>query len=70
MRGKGLVLAVVVALLCVFAGSFVSRGGATGFGSAACRNGVADQIRGKVVCIHVGGKCVAAHNAKYGCVAM
>lgn len=65
MRGKRLVPAVVAALLCVFAGSLVPRGGATGFGSAACRSGVADRIRGKVVCIHVGGKCVAAHNAKY-----
>jgi Calx-beta domain len=32
---------------------------------AACTNGVTDRIRGRVVCIHVGGKCVAAHNAKY-----
>jgi hypothetical protein len=30
-----------------------------------CTNGVSDRIRGRVVCIHVGGKCVAAHNAKY-----
>lgn len=31
----------------------------------ACANGVSDRVRGRVVCIHVGGKCVAAHNAKY-----
>jgi hypothetical protein len=30
-----------------------------------CTNGVSDRINGRVVCIHVGGKCVAAHNAKY-----
>jgi hypothetical protein len=30
-----------------------------------CTNGVSDRIKGRVVCIHVGGKCVAAHNAKY-----
>jgi hypothetical protein len=30
-----------------------------------CTNGVSDRISGRVVCIHVGGKCVAAHNAKY-----
>lgn len=30
-----------------------------------CTNGVSDRIRGRVVCIHVGGKCVAAHNARY-----
>jgi Calx-beta domain len=32
---------------------------------ARCTNGVSDRINGRVVCIHVGGKCVAAHNAKY-----
>ncbi len=31
----------------------------------SCTNGVADRINGHNVCIHVGGKCVAAHNAKY-----
>ena len=30
-----------------------------------CTNGVSDRIKGRVVCIHVGGKCVTAHNAKY-----
>jgi Calx-beta domain len=30
-----------------------------------CTNGVPDRINGHDVCIHVGGKCVAAHNAKY-----
>jgi hypothetical protein len=30
-----------------------------------CTKGVPDQINGRVVCIHVGGKCVAAHNTKY-----
>jgi Calx-beta domain len=31
----------------------------------ACTNGVADRIAGRTVCIHVGGKCLASHNAKY-----
>jgi hypothetical protein len=30
-----------------------------------CSNGVADRVNGRAVCIHAGGKCVAAHNAKY-----
>jgi Calx-beta domain len=30
-----------------------------------CTNGVSDRINGRVLCIHVGGKCLAAHNAKY-----
>jgi hypothetical protein len=34
-------------------------------GVAGCTNGVSDQINGHAVCIHIGGKCVAAHNAKY-----
>jgi hypothetical protein len=30
-----------------------------------CTNGVSDRINGRVLCIHIGGKCVAAHNARY-----
>jgi Calx-beta domain len=30
-----------------------------------CANGVADRMGGRAVCIHVGGKCLASHNAKY-----
>jgi hypothetical protein len=30
-----------------------------------CTNGVFDRINGRNVCIHLGGKCIAAHNAKY-----
>jgi hypothetical protein len=31
----------------------------------SCTNGVSDRINGRTVCIRVGGKCVAAHNARY-----
>lgn len=65
MRGKALAVAVVAALLCVFAGSVASRGDPTAFRLRVCRNGVADRLAGRTVCIHVGGKCVAAHNARY-----
>src|SRR5438045_2745525 len=30
-----------------------------------CTNGITDRINGRVVCIRVGGKCVAAHDRKY-----
>jgi Calx-beta domain len=33
--------------------------------STRCTNGVSDRIGGRVVCIHLGGKCVAAHNPRY-----
>jgi hypothetical protein len=33
--------------------------------AARCVNGVSDRIGGRTVCIHVGGKCLAAHNAAY-----
>jgi hypothetical protein len=33
--------------------------------AAGCTNGVSDRINGRVVCVHVGGKCLAAHNAAY-----
>ena len=33
--------------------------------AAGCTNGVSDRINGRVVCGHVGGKCLAAHNAAY-----
>jgi hypothetical protein len=33
--------------------------------SKRCTNGVSDRINGRLVCIHVGGKCIAAHNGKY-----
>src|SRR5215210_6067059 len=42
-----------------------TSGPATTAAANRCTNGVSDRIKGRVVCIHVGGKCVAAHNAKY-----
>jgi Calx-beta domain len=34
-------------------------------GTKSCTNGVPDRINGHNVCIHIGGKCIASHNAKY-----
>jgi hypothetical protein len=42
-----------------------TRGAASPGAAQRCTNGVSDRINGRTVCIHVGGKCVAAHNAKY-----
>jgi Calx-beta domain len=54
-------LALAAAVLAATASAATSYPATT----AACTNGVADRIGGHAVCIHVGGKCVAAHNAKY-----
>jgi Calx-beta domain-containing protein len=55
-------LAFAAAVLAATASAATSHPATT---AAACSNGVADRIGGRAVCIHVGGKCVAAHNAKY-----
>jgi hypothetical protein len=58
---------VVAALAAVATTLSVSAtpAGAKPVAASRCTNGVSDRIKGKVVCIHVGGKCLAAHNAKY-----
>jgi hypothetical protein len=43
----------------------VHSASASRLASARCTNGVSDRIGGRVVCIHLGGKCLAAHNARY-----
>ena len=76
MRSKRVVITVVGALM--LAAAVVTAGAPAATAKPAvsayrtqpaaaqrCTNGVSDRIRGRVVCIHVGGKCVAAHNAKY-----
>jgi hypothetical protein len=80
MRTKCLVATVAGPLLFVAAVVTAAAPAATGNGTSAsvvkpvigpravakgCTNGVSDRIKGRVVCIHVGGECVAAHNAKY-----
>jgi len=64
----GATIAVAAAVLATTASAAnSSQARADGGRSAvkACTNGVSDRIGKRVVCIHVGGKCVAAHNAKY-----
>jgi hypothetical protein len=64
MRIKWVVVGVA-ALLVTGAAVSASAPAASFWPTARCSNGVPDRINGRVVCIHVGGKCVAAHNTKY-----
>ena len=65
------VVAMVAGLLLLGAAMVTAAAPAATSGPASaaaanrCTNGVSDRINGRVVCIHVGGKCLAAHNAKY-----
>jgi hypothetical protein len=54
--------ALLVAVVVTAATAATSPGPLT---LRACTNGVADRIAGRTVCIHVGGKCLTSHNAKY-----
>jgi hypothetical protein len=69
MKRKGAVLVIAAALAAV-AASTTGAGAATSRGAPriagkSCTNGVSDRINGRVVCVHAGGRCVAAHNARY-----
>jgi Calx-beta domain len=62
------VLITVGASLLLLSALMAAAAPAATTGPAAanrCTNGVSDRIGGRVVCIHVGGKCLASHNAKY-----
>ena len=73
MRSKRVVVTVAGALVLVAAVVTAAAAAATTNPASAalptaaqrCTNGVSDRINGRVVCIHVGGKCLASHNAKY-----
>jgi hypothetical protein len=54
---------LLVATLAAAAAAAATRAGA--LAPNACTNGIGDRIGGRTVCIHVGGKCVASHNARY-----
>jgi hypothetical protein len=57
-------VAVVAIAACVVAGAAPAyRTEPTA--AKGCTNGVSDRINGRVLCIHIGGKCLAAHNARY-----
>lgn len=58
-------LAVVATASCVVVAGATSAYRTEPDATNGCTNGVSDRINSRVVCIHVGGKCVAAHNAKY-----
>lgn len=64
MRIKWVVVGVA-ALLVTGAAVSASAPAASVWRTTRCSNGVSDRINGRAVCIHVGGKCVAAHNTKY-----
>lgn len=62
---------VVAAALVVVAAALSAAAGAATTGKTpllafkSCTNGVPDRVNGHAVCIHVGGRCLAAHNARY-----
>jgi hypothetical protein len=58
-------VAVVAIAACIVVSGATSAYRTEPAAANGCTNGVSDRINGRVVCIHVGGKCVAAHNAKY-----
>jgi hypothetical protein len=60
-----LALLGVVLVVAAAASTASSARTAPSSASARCTNGVSDRIARKVVCIHAGGRCLAAHNAKY-----
>jgi hypothetical protein len=57
-------IAFAAAALMALAATGASAKAATST-AARCVDGVSDRIGGRTVCIHPGGKCVAAHNRKY-----
>jgi Calx-beta domain-containing protein len=66
MVGVTFLLLVPAAMVTASAPAAGARPLSLPFGQTArCTNGVSDRINGRVVCIHVGGRCVSAHNAKY-----
>ena len=62
---RTLALLGVVIAVALAASSASSARSLPSSASTRCTNGVSDRIGRKVVCIHTGGKCLAAHNAKY-----
>jgi hypothetical protein len=60
-------LAVLGVALTAAAGAATGRGPTAHplLGVKSCTNGVPDRIKGRPVCIRVGGRCLAAHNSRY-----
>jgi hypothetical protein len=61
----GLAAVAAVCVVTAFTTGATAAGNAKPTGSAKCTNGVVDRIGRRTVCIHVGGKCVAAHERTY-----
>jgi hypothetical protein len=65
MKMRNVLVVAALAAIATTLSASAAPAGVRPAAAAKCTNGVSDRIKGKTVCIHVGGKCLAAHNAKY-----